>query len=107
MEDDIFRVFGGDKMKGHTVRCEHSVIDAHTMETGLLDSFRVSEDLPIESTLVVSSLNSVQQSVERYLFEVRNQVRAYELPFVPDFTQRIMGYVLGARVGRHHFCSTR
>merc|ERR1711871_268192 len=56
LEDDIFKVFGGDKM------------------TSLLENFRVADDMPIESDMVVQALDKVQQQVEGYYQGNRQQV---------------------------------
>merc|ERR1711871_891389 len=56
LEDDIFKVFGGDKM------------------TSLLENFRVADDMPIESDMVVQALDKVQQQVEAYYQGNRQQV---------------------------------
>ena len=56
LEDDIFKIFGGDKM------------------TSLLENFRVADDMPIESDLVVQALDKVQQQVESYYQGNRQQV---------------------------------
>jgi len=56
LEDDIFRVFGADKM------------------SGLMENFRVAEDMPLESELVVQALDKVQTQVEEYMRTTRRQV---------------------------------
>lgn len=56
LEDDIFKIFGGDKM------------------TNLLENFRVADDMPIESDMVVQALDKVQQQVEAYYQGNRQQV---------------------------------
>jgi preprotein translocase subunit SecA len=56
LEDDIFKIFGGDKM------------------TNLLENFRVADDMPIESDMVVQALDKVQQQVEGYYQGNRQQV---------------------------------
>lgn len=56
LEDDIFKIFGADKL------------------AGILDNFRVSEDMPIESELVVQALDKVQTQVEDYYRAIRRQV---------------------------------
>lgn len=57
LEDDIFKIFGGDKM------------------AGLMDNFRVAEDMPIESDLVNQALDKIQGQVEDYYRSTRQQVR--------------------------------
>ena len=56
LEDDIFKIFGADKM------------------SGMLENFRVAEDMPIESELVVQALDKVQMQVEDYFKATRQQV---------------------------------
>merc|ERR1711968_173096 len=56
LDDELFRAFGGDKMGS------------------LLDNFRVAEDMPIESDLVVQALDKVQAQVEDYFRINRQQI---------------------------------
>jgi len=56
LEDDMFKLFGGDKMKS------------------LLENFRVAEDMPIENDLVDQALEKVQIQVEEYSRGTRQQV---------------------------------
>merc|ERR1711871_1565584 len=56
LDDELFRAFGGDKMGS------------------LLDNFRVAEDMPIESDLVVQALDKVQTQVEDYFRMNRQQM---------------------------------
>mmetsp|Transcript_19540 Transcript_19540/g.18872 ORF Transcript_19540/g.18872 Transcript_19540/m.18872 type:complete len:1035 (-) Transcript_19540:297-3401(-) len=56
LEDDIFKIFGADKM------------------SGMLENFRVAEDMPIESDIVVTALDKVQIQVEDYFKATRQQV---------------------------------
>lgn len=56
LEDDLFKIFGADKM------------------TGLMENFRVAEDMPIESDLVVQALDKIQIQVEDYFRSNRMQV---------------------------------
>jgi len=56
LEDDIFKIFGADKM------------------AGMLESFRVADDMPIESDLVVQALDKVQIQVEDYSKATRSQI---------------------------------
>jgi preprotein translocase subunit SecA len=53
LEDRIFRLFGADKVKG------------------VLDFLRVAEDQPLESEKVTETVQSVQDGVERYYYELR------------------------------------
>lgn len=59
LEDDLFKVFGADKL------------------AGVMDNFRVAEDMPIESDLVVQALDKIQIQVEDYFRANRMQVRRY------------------------------
>jgi preprotein translocase subunit SecA len=56
LEDDMFKIFGADKM------------------AGLMENFRVAEDMPIESDLVTQALDKVQIQVEDYMRANRQQV---------------------------------
>ena len=56
LEDDLFRIFGADKI------------------AGMMESFRVAEDMPIESDLVVQALDKIQIQVEDYFRSNRMQV---------------------------------
>jgi len=59
-EDEIFRVFGGDKM------------------TKFLEVFRVADNMPIEAPNVVSTLDKVQGSVEENFAGVRENVFKFD-----------------------------
>lgn len=52
LEDNLFRVFGGDRMKN------------------LMTAFRI-DDLPLESRMLTSSLDEAQKKVEQYYYELR------------------------------------
>lgn len=56
LEDDLFKIFGADKL------------------AGMMDNFRVAEDMPIESDLVTQALDKVQMQVEDYFRATRQQV---------------------------------
>ncbi len=60
LEDDVFRIFGGEKMQG------------------IMDTFRVGEDLPIESPTVSEALDKVQQQVESYYYDIRQKLLAFD-----------------------------
>ena len=47
----------------------------HVVCSGLLQSFRVGEDVPIESEMVTQALDKVQTQVEHSFREARQQVR--------------------------------
>lgn len=55
LEDALFRIFGGDKIKG------------------MMNAFRVG-DLPIESQMLTRSLDEAQRKVEAYFFDLRKYV---------------------------------
>ncbi len=50
----------------------------------ILDTFRVGEDLPIESKPVSDTLDKVQQQVESYYYDIRQKVRPSVHPSVRD-----------------------
>lgn len=60
LDDRLFRLFGGDKV------------------TGILDTFRVDDETPIENALVNKTLDSAQQNVEAYFREIREQLFTYD-----------------------------
>lgn len=60
LDDRLFRLFGGDKV------------------TGILDTFRVGDETPIENTLVNKTLDSSQENVEAYFREIRDQLFTYD-----------------------------
>ncbi len=55
-EDDMFVIFGGDKLKN------------------MLNMFRVSEDMPVEAEQVTEALNKVQNAVEEKYREIRAEI---------------------------------
>jgi len=59
LEDNLFRIFGGDRV------------------TALMQAFRV-EDMPIESSLLSSSLDEAQKKVETYFYDIRKQLFEYD-----------------------------
>ncbi len=58
--DNLLRIFGGDRVKG------------------LMNAFRVEEDMPIESGLLTRSLEGAQKKVETYYYDIRKQVFEYD-----------------------------
>lgn len=60
LEDRIFRLFGGDKVKG------------------LLDFMRISEDQPLESDQVAKVVADTQQKVESYYYELRQKLFEFD-----------------------------
>ena len=45
----------------------------------VMDTFRVGDDLPIESPLVSENLDKVQMQVESYYYDIRQKVRPFWL----------------------------
>ncbi|MDD5291006.1 MAG: preprotein translocase subunit SecA [Patescibacteria group bacterium] len=59
-EDDLMRIFGGDRMKG------------------LMKTLHVPEDMPIENRIVSKSIESAQMKVEGNNFDVRKHLVEYD-----------------------------
>ncbi|CBN74990.1 preprotein translocase subunit SecA [Ectocarpus siliculosus] len=60
LDDDIFRVFGGDQV------------------TKIMDSFRLSDDIPIENKQVSATLDKVQIATEDYFAGIRRTVFSFD-----------------------------
>jgi preprotein translocase subunit SecA len=60
LEDNLLRIFGGERM------------------AGLMNAFRVEEDMPIESGMLTRSLEGAQKKVETYYYDQRKQVFEYD-----------------------------
>ncbi|MFM8276044.1 MAG: preprotein translocase subunit SecA, partial [Cyanobium sp.] len=60
LEDNLLRIFGGDRV------------------AGLMNAFRVEEDMPIESSMLTRSLEGAQKKVETYYYDIRKQVFEYD-----------------------------
>jgi preprotein translocase subunit SecA len=60
LEDNLLRIFGGDRV------------------AGLMNAFRVEEDMPIESGMLTRSLEGAQKKVEVYYYDIRKQVFEYD-----------------------------
>jgi preprotein translocase subunit SecA len=60
LEDDLMRVFGGDRIKG------------------IVQAFKIPEDEPIESRIISKALESAQAKVEGMNFDVRKHVLEYD-----------------------------
>jgi len=60
LEDRIFRLFGGDKIKG------------------MLDFLRIGEDTPLESGQVERVVQETQGRVERYYYELRQRLFEFD-----------------------------
>eukprot|EP00775_Hariotina_reticulata_P010943 gene10943-11097_t len=59
LEDNLFRVFGGDRIKN------------------LMVAFRV-EDLPMESQMLTDALDTAQKRVESYFYDIRKNLFDYD-----------------------------
>jgi len=53
LDDNLLRIFGGDRV------------------AGLMNAFRVEEDMPIESGMLTRSLEGAQKKVETYYYDIR------------------------------------
>lgn len=60
LQDNLLRIFGGDRV------------------AGLMNAFRVEEDMPIESGMLTRSLEGAQRKVETYYYDIRKQVFEYD-----------------------------
>ncbi len=60
LEDNLLRIFGGDRV------------------AGLMNAFRVEEDMPIESKVLTNSLEGAQKKVETFYYDARKQVFEYD-----------------------------
>lgn len=77
LDDEIFRVFGGDKVKS------------------IFSALRLSEDTPVESKQVTETLATVQQKVEAYYRYIRRQLYQYD---VVAAQQRLTVYALRRKI---------
>jgi len=60
MEDDLMRIFGGERMKN------------------LMERLRLPGDMPIQHSLISRSIESAQKKVEGYNFDVRKHLVEYD-----------------------------
>nr|QCI04714.1 Preprotein-translocase subunit a [Bornetia secundiflora] len=60
LQDNLFRIFGGDKIEK------------------LMNTLKIDNNTPIESTILSRSLNSAQKKVESYFYDVRKQLFEYD-----------------------------
>jgi len=60
LEDDLMRVFGGDRIKG------------------LMETFKMPEDQPIESGIISKTIESAQAKVEGFNFDARKHILEYD-----------------------------
>jgi len=60
LQDNLLRIFGGDRV------------------AGMMEMFRVEEDMPIESKMLTRSLEGAQKKVETHYYDIRKQVFEYD-----------------------------
>lgn len=60
LEDNLLRIFGGDKI------------------SNLMQTLNIDETTPIESTILSKSLDTAQQKVESYFYDIRKQLFEYD-----------------------------
>jgi len=60
MDDDLMRIFGGERLKG------------------LMDRLKLPDDIPIENSLVSSSIEQAQKKVEGHNFDIRKHLLEYD-----------------------------
>ncbi len=60
MDDDLMRIFGGDRMKN------------------LMNRMRLPDDMPIEHSLISRSIESAQKKVEGHNFDIRKHLVEYD-----------------------------
>ncbi len=60
MEDEVIRIFGGDRIKG------------------IMERFNIPEDMPIENGLISRSIESAQSKIEGMNFDARKHVLEYD-----------------------------
>lgn len=60
MDDSLMRVFGGERVKG------------------LMGTFKIPEDQPIEMGMISRTLESAQTKIEGFHFDARKQILAYD-----------------------------
>ncbi|MDP2643061.1 MAG: preprotein translocase subunit SecA, partial [Candidatus Peregrinibacteria bacterium] len=60
MDDDLMRLFGGDKIKG------------------MMELLKVPEDMPIENAIISRSIEGAQKKVEGHNFDIRKHLVEYD-----------------------------
>jgi preprotein translocase subunit SecA len=60
MEDDLMRIFGGERMRN------------------IMKTLRVPEDMPIENRIIARSIESAQKKVEEHNFDIRKHLVEYD-----------------------------
>ena len=83
LEDNLLRIFGGDKIKS------------------FMEMLDLEEDTALESRLVSRSLNSAQQKVESYFYDIRRQLFEYD-EVLNDQRQAI--YAERSRILKSNYC---
>lgn len=74
MEDDLMRIFGGDRMKT------------------LMERLGLPEDMPIENSMISRSIESAQKKVEGHNFDIRKHLVEYD-----DVMNSHRKYIYGKR----------
>ena len=60
LQDNLLRIFGGDRV------------------AGMMNAFRIEDDMPIEAKILTRSLEGAQKKVETYYYDMRKQVFEYD-----------------------------
>ncbi len=60
MEDDLMRIFGGDRMKS------------------IMSTLKVPEDMPVENRIIAKSIESAQKKVEENNFDIRKHLVEFD-----------------------------
>ncbi|MDD5098454.1 MAG: preprotein translocase subunit SecA, partial [Candidatus Pacebacteria bacterium] len=60
LEDDVIRIFGGDRIKG------------------IMETFKLPEDVPIENGMISKSIESAQSKIEGMNFDARKHILEYD-----------------------------
>ena len=60
LDDPLFRIFGGDKIKT------------------IMNQFQLTEDVPLEATLLTKALSSAQEKVESFYYDTRKRLFDYD-----------------------------
>ena len=60
LDDPLFRIFGGDKIKT------------------IMSQFQLTEDVPLEATLLTKALSSAQEKVESFYYDTRKRLFDYD-----------------------------
>ena len=78
LDDPLFRIFGGDKIKT------------------ILKQFQLTEDGPFEATLLTKALSSAQEKVESFYYDTRKRLFDYDeilnklLKFKEDLKKKVL-----------------